>query len=185
MHRRLGQRLLGWEDYAAIPSDGRRHEILEGDWYMTPPPFAKHQWVSRNLETILWAHVRALNLGVVLDAPLDVILDEHTIVQPDLIFIAQTRREIICNQIQGAPDLVVEIASPSTHALERGLRYQIYARHGVANYWIVDPGPELLDEFRLAADGGYDLVSRHEGAATVRPALFPGLEFPLVDLWRL
>jgi Uma2 family endonuclease len=164
MHRTV----LTYEDYAALPDDGRRYEVHDGELSVTPSPGTNHQRVSRNLNEILGAHVRTRGLGEVLYAPLDVILANTTIVQPDLIFVA--------------PTLAVEILSPSTTTIDRSRKLQLYARHGVPYYWIVDPDARAIEVYELA-DGVYRLVTRAAGDAPVSLPPFPDLAVVVDSLW--
>ena len=154
IHRPPGGRImLTYEDYVCLPDDGKTYEILEGEIEVTPAPIPRHQDVSRNTERILDEYVRREGAGKVYDAPIDVVLDEHNIVQPDLLFISTPRLHIIGEKnIQGMPDLIAEILSPTTRRRDRVLKLQMYARHGLAHYWILDPEHQTLEAFEL--DGG-------------------------------
>jgi len=111
---------FAYQDYLQLPED-RWYEIVDGDLYRVPAPGPYHQKVSRNLEFHLHQHVTANHLGEVLDAPCDVVLSDADVIQPDLLFIATSRLSIITDtNIQGAPDLVVEILSPATEQRDRG-----------------------------------------------------------------
>ena len=179
MHRVV----LTYEDYAALPDDGRRYEIHDGELSVTPSPGTNHQRVSRNLNEILGAHARTRGLGEVLYAPLDVILANTTIVQPDLIFIAPAHASRVSRRgIEGAPTLAVEILSPSTTTIDRSRKLQLYARHGVPYYWIVDPDARVLEAYELA-EGRYRLVTRATGAAPVSLPPFPDLAIVVDSLW--
>src|SRR5712692_1844860 len=115
-----------YDDYVLLPED-RRYEILDGDLFMTPAPTPYHQLVSRRIEFLLDAHVRRNELGEVLDAPCDVVLSPNDIVQPDILFIAAARLSIMGEKfITAAPDLVVEILSPSTAERDQILKTKIY-----------------------------------------------------------
>ena len=130
---------LTYEDYVTLPDDGRRYEILDGELAVSPSPASAHQLVSHNLEFALSAWVRAQRLGRIWHAPLDLILEPSVVVQPDVFFISDERSSIVTKRgVEGAPDLVIEILSESTGARDRGVKMHIYARHGVARYWIVD-----------------------------------------------
>ena len=139
---------LTYEDYLAIPDDGRRHEIIDGEHSVNPPPNFKHQIVVTNLIERLSSHVRSNALGRVVCAPCDVLLDRHTVVQPDVLFISNARSHIIDrNNIKGAPDLLVEVLSADRDYDER-VKYQIYELAGVEEYWIIDPYAEAMKVFR-------------------------------------
>jgi Uma2 family endonuclease len=170
---------LSYEDYCAVPTDGRRYQLIEGELFVGPAPTSRHQRISRNLEFILHGHVSARGLGEVFDAPIDVILDRETVVQPDLLFVSSARAAIISERgVEAAPDLVVEILSPSTEALDRGPKRQLYARYGVVHYWIVDPEARSLTEYVLQS-GQYALRATHPAAQTCTTAVFPDLSINL------
>ena len=106
---------LTYEDYVRIPEDGKRHEIIDGDHYVTPRPFVYHQTVSGRLFVQLFRQVEERELGRVLCAPMDVLLSEVDIVQPDIVVVLKRNASIITKKnIQGSPDLLIEILSPST-----------------------------------------------------------------------
>ncbi len=174
MVRDLSVRLT-YRDYAALPDDGRRYEIHDGELSATPAPGTAHQRVSRELLVLLDRHVKAAGLGEVFPAPIDVILDDSTIVQPDLLFVATDRAGMVSGRgIESAPTLVVEILSPSTTQIDLVRKRQLYARHGVPCYWIVDPDVLAVDAYVLGA-GGYTLALRAEGPQPVSPPPFEGL----------
>lgn len=111
------------------------------------------------------------------------VLDPETGVQPDLVYVAQARAGIISERgIEGAPDLVVEVLSPSTRARDLGIKLRRYARAGIPHYWVVDPLARTLVAHERHA-GAYMAAAPLEGSATFRPTLFPGLEIPLDPLW--
>ena len=174
---------LTYHDYAALPDDGRRYELHDGELSVTPAPSPQHQMCSANLFRILDSHVRSHGLGVVLFAPLDVILSDTAIVQPDLVYLAADRLAAISRRgIEGPPTLVVEILSPSTTAIDRDTKHRLYARHRVPLSWIVDPNARLLDAYRLGEDR-YTLALRASGAAPVDLPPFQGLALIPDSLW--
>ena len=125
----------------------------------------------------------SLQLGEVFPAPVDVLLSPLTVVQPDLVFVAQGRRDIITERaIEGPPDLVVEILSPTTAEHDRQQKAQIYARYGIPHYWIVAPDQRQLEVYELTTDT-YHLVSTHSGNMIFQPTLFLDLPIPLADFW--
>lgn len=178
-----GKIVLTYAQYCALPDDGRRYELLEGELYMTPAPSTQHQRIVMRLSAILFTYVQQRQLGDILPSPIDVLLSPLTVVQPDLVFVAQNRRDMITERaIEGAPDLVIEILSPTTAEHDRTRKAQIYARYGVAHYWIIAPQERQLEVYELATDV-YHLVSTHTGDAHFQPSLFPGLTIPLGDFW--
>ncbi|HEX6244931.1 MAG TPA: Uma2 family endonuclease [Polyangiales bacterium] len=172
--------VLTYDDLRATPDDGRRYELLEGVLCVTPAPSTTHQRISRNLGFVLHRYVSERGLGEVLNAPIDVILDPTTVVQPDLVFVAGARRGFISERgIEGAPDLVVEILSPSTAQRDRGIKQQLYAHFGVAHYWCVDPASSTLLELVLTG-AAYAVRATHGlGTPPLRSALFPELPIDL------
>ncbi len=177
---------LTYEDYLhLLPDDGKRYEIIEGELFVTPAPITKHQIVSLNLSTILHRHVRKHKLGRVLAAPTDVILSRTNVVQPDLLFISKKRQQIITEEnIQGAPDLIVEILSEFTEEQDRTLKMQVYARHGVPHYWLIDPERETLEVYELDPDSrSFRHRATYQRDKTFQPTLFPKLKLKLAELW--
>lgn len=142
--------LTYWE-YTLLPNDGKRYEILEGELFMTPSPKTKHQVVSRNLLVAISIFLRnSSNIGKVFSAPYDVILSPSNVVEPDVIFISNENSDIITeDNIQGSPDLLVEIVSPSTERNDREKKKAVYEKFGVKEYWIVDPEKEEVEIYTL------------------------------------
>ena len=127
-----------YADYRNTP-DGKRYELLDGDLVMTPAPGVRHQRVVRKLGTLLNLYVERRRAGEVFFPPCDVVLSDVDVVQPDLLFVSNERSHIITDEnVQGAPDLVVEILSPSTAERDQTFKRSLYARHGVKEYWLVD-----------------------------------------------
>ena len=173
--------VLTYQDYAALPDDGRRYEIHEGELSVTPAPGSKHQIVSTRLVAALHVHVEARGLGIVVAAPL--ILSDRTIVQPDIVFVATDRVGRISERgIEGAPTLVVEILSPSTREADRDAKLRLYASHGVPWYWIVDPDARVVEVYRLEA-GSYALARRIAGDEPLGAEPFPDLALAPAALW--
>jgi Uma2 family endonuclease len=165
------------------PDDGNRYEVIDGALHVSPPPSYRHQRVVVLLLLRLGAYVEQRRLGQVLTAPLGVKLDDDTGVQPDLIFVSTARSDIIAERgLEGAPDLVVEVLSPSTRARDRGVKMGRYAAARIPVYWIVDPVTCTIEEYSLGADEGYELAASLGAADVFRPTLFPGLEISRTDL---
>lgn len=170
---------FGYREYCCFPDDGRRHEIIDGDHYMTPSPSTTHQTVSKRLQHQLYTQVELAGLGLVFNAPCDVQLTDYDIVQPDLVVVLKDRTQMITpTKINGVPDLIVEILSPSTASNDTTLKKQLYERTGVAEYWIVDPDNQRLEQYRLVDD-----VYRLQLAADPVTALAGGLLVRLADIW--
>lgn len=173
---------LTYEDYCALPEDGKRYEILDGDLYMSPSPMTPHQRAALRMARLLCDFVDVRMLGEVFIAPCDVILDQHNIVVPDLLFVSKSRQSIITEKnIQGAPDLLVEILSPSTRLRDIRDKRNIYARCGVEWYWIFDAQePWILELKRVGSE--FAIVGEVKKNGVFKSALFPGLEFRPTDL---
>jgi len=175
--------ILTYKDYEALPADGRRYEIHDGELSVTPAPTPRHQEISGNLNEILRGHVKTRGLGKVFYSPIDCILSDITIVQPDLLYLDTTRLSLISGRgIEGPPTLVVEILSPSTAEIDRSTKRQLYARHGVPYYWIVDPETRTI-EVHVLSEGRYQLAARVFGAEPVSLPPFPNLAFVPASLW--
>ena len=146
-----------YSHYAALPNHGQRYEIIAGVLYMAPPsPTGWHQMAVGLLYYHLMTHVKFGGLGEVYVAPFDVELTPTTVVQPDvLVLLHEHREKWTPSRIVGAPDLVVEVISPRTAGYDRGEKYHAYARSGVKEYWIVDPGEKTIEVFFLEADTYY------------------------------
>jgi Uma2 family endonuclease len=179
------RRKLTYEDYALFPEDGQRHEILDGEHYVTPAPFTRHQVVSLELATALHLFVKERGLGQILTAPVDVLLSRQDVAQPDLIFISNERAAIVTEKnIQGAPDLVIEILSDSTRRRDEGIKRERYERLGVREYWLVDPARATVQILRL--DGEHLRPVAHLTAAAgdvLTSPLLPGLEIQLPKIF--
>ncbi|MCY2984413.1 MAG: Uma2 family endonuclease [Planctomycetota bacterium] len=161
---------LTYADYVAIPDDGCRHEIIDGDHFVNPAPNLYHQHVSRHLQLQLLHHIELAGLGVVINAPVDLQLGEHDIVQPDLVFVSHARRWIMTpSRIKGIPDLVVEILSPSNSEHDTKLKRSLYESFGVPEYWIVFPDDHQLLQLVLAGGVYVETLCNMEVVMSVSP----------------
>lgn len=175
--------LLTYHDYAALPDDGRRYELHDGALSVTPSPGTRHQRISANLGDMLRAYVKERGLGEVLYAPLDVILSETTVVQPDLVWIDASRRGLVTERgVEGPPALVVEILSPSSRTIDRVTKPHLYARHGVPHLWLVDPEARVVEAFALEG-GRYVLLEQAVGPGPRGLPPFPDLRLVVASLW--
>lgn len=166
-------------DYFDLP-DEPRCELLYGRLLVTPAPNVRHQDVVLRLAAHLLAHERSRG-GRTIVSPVDVVLAEHTVVQPDVVHVGGERAGIVRERIEGAPDLVVEVLSPGTARRDLGEKLRLYAEAGVAEYWIVDPAAHTF-EFLAYADGAF--VVRLAEAGVYRSAAVAGLELDLDAFWR-
>lgn len=178
------QRRLTYTEYAALPDTGRRFELIEGELFEVTGPSGRHQRVVIRLAARLLAHVEAHDLGEILTAPLDVILDEANVVQPDILFIPRARIHTLTDRgVEGVPpELVVEVLSPSTSSHDQGRKRGLYQRFRVPHLWLVEPEGQRLEELVLE-EGRYRRRQLAEGEDRFAPALFPGLAIPLAEIW--
>jgi Uma2 family endonuclease len=186
LHDRI--RKLTYDDYALIPEDGQRHEIIDGEHYVSPSPFIPHQDLSVELSARFRNFLKRHRLGRILAAPVDVLLSKHDIVQPDLLFISNERAGIAADNknVKGAPDLLVEILSKSTRKLDEEIKLHLYERYDVLEYWIFDTDRRSVRAYRrsgerliLAAE-----LSAEAGGVLTTP-LLPGLELPLSEIFSI
>jgi len=156
-----------WEDVLRMPDDGNRYEFIGGRLYMTPAPVIRHHDVSHRLQSGLRRILEQTGHGRVFYAPVLVEFPGTSDrVQPDILFVSNQRRGIVGEkQMTGAPDLVVEILSPSTAHRDRGVKLDLYARCGVREYWIVDPDEDTVDVWRFGDGPGHE---RFAGKLPVR-----------------
>lgn len=171
---------ITYEHYRHFPDDGKRYEILDGQLHMAPTPSPRHQYASKNLRRILEDYFEADRDYVVFNAPLDVILADDDVVQPDLVVAA--RPQISDRGVEGAPLLLVEVLSPSSIPLDRRAKAARYQVHGVPHYWIVDPAARTLECLRLEGHAYQLDVSGKQDDPVVVPA-FEGLTIALASLW--
>ncbi|MDE0342413.1 MAG: Uma2 family endonuclease [Deltaproteobacteria bacterium] len=171
-----------YRDYLNTPDDVR-YQLIEGELVREPAPTVPHQSIVMNLSSILWNFAKSHGLGRVLAAPTDVYLSETNVVQPDVLFVSSERTGIVTERcIHGAPDLVVEIASPSTVHRDRGIKRELYARHGVAEYWLVDPVTETVEVLRLT-DRRFVIAGRYNRSDTLMTPALPGLAVHLNEVF--
>ena len=174
---------LTYQDYRNTPDD-ERYELINGELIMSPSPRKAHQQTHAKLGTRLYTFVERHNLGEVYFAPFDVALSDTDVVQPDLLFVSRERLHIITeDNIQGAPNLVIEILSPSTSARDKGYKRDLYAKHGVKEYWQVDTDAKLITVLSLGAHGDYDAVAVYGMGQTLKSPLLPGFALNLDEIF--
>ena len=167
-----------YEDYLKTPED-ERYELIEGKLLMTPSPIPTHQRISRKIEFILEKFVTENDLGEIFYAPCDVYLNTENVVQPDILFISKERLNIIGEKnIQGAPDLVIEIISENSAYRDLVQKKRLYATFGVKEYWSVIPGEELI-EIHILKDDKYTLYNTYKKTDILESTYFKGLKINL------
>ncbi|MEK7747739.1 MAG: Uma2 family endonuclease [Nitrospirota bacterium] len=177
-----GEIILTYDDYAAIPNDGKRYEIIEGDILMSPAPRPKHQKAIGNLYWVIRTYLEEHPIGEIYLSPIDVILSYTNVVQPDLLFLSEKKRHLVGERgIEGPPDLIVEVLSPTTEKTDRITKSNLYAKFGVSHYWLIDPETKQLEMFRLFR-GHFRSLPPPKGKVT--SDLFDGISFNLADLFR-
>lgn len=145
-------RLYTVDDVRNMPDDGNRYETIDGELFVTPAPGWRHQAALRELTYLLTGHVKQFGLGVLLFAPFDIVLGPLTLVEPDILFVRGARRDRFTErELTAAPDLAVEVLSPSTARTDRGRKRALYQSAGVAEYWIVDLEHRQVEVWRPGA----------------------------------
>jgi len=179
---------LTYDDFVQFPDDGRRHELIDGEHYVTPSPNLKHQAVLGNLYLTIGNWLAEHPLGRVFFAPFDVVFTRFDVVEPDLLYMSNGKAaEILTSaNVQGAPELVVEIGSPGTRRRDETIKHRLYERAGVSEYWIVDPALDIVRVYRRT-DGAFarPLELNAEGGDVLTTPLLPGLELPLARIFRV
>ncbi|HVR06539.1 MAG TPA: Uma2 family endonuclease [Thermoanaerobaculia bacterium] len=177
---------LCYADLLAFPEDGKRHELIDGEHYVSAAPTLRHQIVLSNLFSALHGFIRPRHLGMVFFAPVDVLMSDHDVVEPDLLYVRRERQAILEERfVRGAPDLAVEVISPGSRRLDAVVKRRAYARFGTGEYWLVDPVAETVEVFRGAGEWPEPAVrlSRASGPQTLVSPLFPDLVLTLDQIF--
>jgi Uma2 family endonuclease len=176
---------LTYEAYAVLPEDGRRWELIDGDFEVNPAPSPRHQTVSRRLQFELMRTLEEPGRALVFNAPIDLILSPHQVLQPDLAIIRSERQQLVSDRgIEGPPDIVVEILSPATRVLDQRVKKALYARFAVQEYWLVDPVGGQLELYRLAPAGDFEIEQRFDRASRLTTPSFPDVSIDLARVFR-
>jgi len=170
-------------DLLVMPDDGMRREIIDGELYVTPSPVDYHQMILFNLTMAFGKFLETHPLGKLRFAPLDVILSEHDVLEPDLLLVLNEHQAVLQDWVRGAPDLVIEILTPTTEARDRGIKLKAYARYGVGEYWIVDPAAQVIEVYRLTAEG-FHLAATCAKDKTVETPLLPGFSLAVGSIFK-
>jgi Uma2 family endonuclease len=176
-----------YEDFLNFPNDGKRHEIIDGEHYVTPSPNTKHQAVSVSLAAIVWTYLKRHPTGAVFAAPFDVVFSEVSVVEPDLLYISRERSGILTDKhVRGSPDLVGGILSPGTRKTDEVTKRKLYERFDVREYWVVDPELDAVKVYRR--DGGAFVRAAEltaEAGDILTTPLLPELSISLADLFAM
>ena len=178
---------LTYDDFVLFPDDGKRHELIDGEHYVTPSPNIRHQQIQGDLFGMIWTYLEAHPIGRVFTARLDVVFSKFDVVEPDILYLSHDRANDVLTpaNLQGAPELVIEIGSPGTRQRDETIKRRLYERAGVSEYWIVDPDIDVVRVYRREGDtfGRAIELSREAGDVLATP-LLPGLDLPLVRIFR-
>jgi Uma2 family endonuclease len=178
---------LTYDDFVLFPDDGKRHELIDGEHYVTPSPNIRHQRISGNLHLLIGTWLEEHPTGQLFYALLDVVFSNVDVVEPDLLYMSNERAAQVMTSlhVKGVPELVIEIASPGTRKRDETIKRRLYERFGVTEYWVVDPDLDLIriyrrngEHFDRAAE-----LSRERGDELTTPML-QGLELPLERIFR-
>lgn len=184
MNTQTSPRPFTYDDYLALPNDGKRYEIIEGDLSMTPAPSPRHQAVQLRLGSLLLAYLDKHALGRVFVSPIDLVLSMVDVVQPDLLFVGQSRSHIIAEKnIVGIPNLIVEILSPSSTTRDQEEKLSLYQRYGLPEYWIVDPDSQTVEVY-LSAANRLEKVETLKTGEQLRSRQIPGLVLDLSEIFK-
>jgi Uma2 family endonuclease len=177
---------LTYDDFLLFPDDGKRHELIDGEHYVTPSPNTRHQRVSGKLHLLIGNWLEAHPIGQLFYAPFDVVFSNFDVVEPDLLYMSNARAgEILTDKhVSGVPELVIEIGSKGTRKRDETIKRRLYERVGVDEYWIVDSDIDSIRVFRRAAGAfGRPIELSAEAGDALETPLLPGLAIPLARIF--
>ncbi len=178
------QKTITYADYLKI-EDGNRYEVFNGDLIMVPAPTLDHQFISKKLVLLLDPFVTSKMLGNVAYAPVDVVFDDETVLQPDILFVKSDNTNILRKEsVQGAPDLIVEIISPSSTFYDTVEEKEVYRKHGVSEYWIVFPEEKVIEVLTLE-NGEYVEFSNSRKDGFVESNIISGLKIDSNEVFNI
>lgn len=171
------------KDYEALP-EGSPYRLIEGEFVISPAPAPDHQRSSRRLFSKLYERVEKLKKGEVFYVPVDVYLDEENAYQPDIVVILKGGRAKVTERgVEGPPDIVIEILSPSTAYYDLTEKKEVYERVGVREYWIVDPKRRAIEVYKNT-ENGFELYSKAKGTGKVKSSVVPEFEIALKEVFE-
>jgi Uma2 family endonuclease len=173
-----------YKDLQERPDDGKRYQLIDGELYVTPSPNRAHQRAVGNLHILLRERIEREGLGEVYLAPFDVVFDQMNVVQPDLIVVGNERVAIITDaNVEGVPDIAIEVLSPTNKRFDREMKLQLYGRVGVPEFWYFDPADRTAEIFHADAEGRCVLTAKLSGNEAIGSAVFPGLSLTLDEVF--
>jgi Uma2 family endonuclease len=169
-------------DLERMPDDGRRYELYDGEVVVVPTPLPFHQVVVLRIAMTLDAHAERHG-GMVFVAPLDIVFSEYDVLQPDVLFFQASRVHLVDlhKVTRSAPDIAIEVLSPSTRKRDRGRKMETYAAYGVKEYWLVDPSARSIERFELEGRG-YHRTQDASAADVLRSSVLPQLQVRVESL---
>ena len=183
MKEMVKEKVWTYEDYLKLEDD-KRYEVINGRLVEMPAPTPWHQRILMELAIRIRGFVKVKNKGEVLPSPLDVVLDDDVVLQPDIVYIPEERLGIIGEKaIMGVPDLVVEIVSPGSFKRDRYEKFEIYEEFGIKEYWIVYPGEKAIEVWVLGESGKYELYSFAEKEGKIKSKVLEGFEVDLKEVF--
>lgn len=187
IERSAGMKLT-YDDFVHFPDDGKRHELIDGEHYVTASPNIRHQQISMELTFLIRTWLEDHPVGRLFAAPLDIVLSEFDVVEPDLLYLSHERAAAVLTtqHLRGAPELVVEIGSRGTRKRDETIKRRLYERKGVGEYWFVDPELDVVRVYRRDGDRFARPIelSREAGDMLTTP-LLEGLVLTLDRIFRL
>jgi Uma2 family endonuclease len=178
---------LTYDDFVLFPDDGQRHELIDGEHYVTPSPAMRHQRILMNFIVSIGGWLERHPVGELFCAPFDVVFSQFDVVEPDLLYMSKERgADILTSKhVRGAPELVVEIGSPGTRHRDETIKRRLYEQFGVSEYWMVDPEIDVVRVYRRTGEGfGRANEFCREAGDVLTTNLLPGLQLPLDRIFR-
>jgi Uma2 family endonuclease len=178
---------LTYDDFVQFPDDGLRHELIDGEHYVTASPSTKHQHISINLTVLIGSWLERNPVGELFHAPFDVVFSQFDVVEPDLLYLSNARAADALTplHVRGVPELVIEIGSPSTRKRDETIKRRLYERAGVSEYWVVDPEIDAVRVYRREGDTFARVVELLADAGDFLTTPFlPGLDFPISRIFK-
>ena len=179
---------LTYDDYVLFPDDGKLHELIDGEHYVTPSPNTRHQQIQADLFGLTWTRLQTHPIGRVFTSRLDIVFSRFDVVEPDILYLSHERANEVLTpaNLQGAPELVSEIGSPSTRQRDETIKRHLYERSGVSEYWVIDPDIDVVRFYKRTGNArfGRPIELSREAGDVLTTDLLPGLDLPLARIFR-